>query len=51
MGWFKRKNQGIFTESKDKKDIPKGLLDKCPKCKKLTPKEEHKMNQSNVWID
>ncbi|MAQ47817.1 MAG: acetyl-CoA carboxylase carboxyl transferase subunit beta [Flavobacteriales bacterium] len=47
MGWFKRKNQGIFTESKDKKDIPKGLWDKCPKCKKLTPKEEHKMN---YWV-
>ncbi len=42
MGWFKRKNQGIFTESKDKKDVPKGLWYKCPQCKKLIPKEEHK---------
>ena len=47
MGWFKRKNQGIFTESKDKKDIPKGLWYKCPQCKKLTPKEEHK---NNYWV-
>ena len=47
MGWFKRKNQGIFTESKDKKDIPKGLWYKCPQCKKLTPKEEHK---KNYWV-
>ena len=23
MVWFKRKNQGIFTDSKDKKDFPK----------------------------
>ncbi len=47
MGWFKRKSQGIFTESKDKKDIPKGLWNKCPKCKKLTPQEEYKMN---YWV-
>ena len=30
MVWFKRKNQGIFTDSKDKKDFPKGLWFKCP---------------------
>ena len=47
MGWFKRKNQGIFTESKDKKNIPEGLWYKCPKCKTLLSKEEH---QNNYWV-
>jgi len=47
MGWFKRKNQGIFTESKDRKDIPQGLWHKCPQCKNITPKEEH---EKNNWV-
>ncbi len=47
MGWFKRKNQGIFTESKDKKNVPEGLWYKCPECKKLSPKEEH---AENYWV-
>ena len=47
MGWFKRKNQGIFTESKDKKDIPKGLWYKCPKCKHLELDDVHK---DNLWV-
>ena len=47
MGWFKRKSQGIFTDSKFKKNIPEGLWDKCPKCKNLTPKEEH---AKNYWV-
>ncbi len=46
MGWFKRKSQGIFTDSKYKKDVPEGLWYKCPQCKKLTPKEEHEKNYS-----
>ena len=47
MGWFKRKIQGVFTESKDKKDVPQGLWHKCPKCKQLTTKEEH---IKNYWV-
>ena len=47
MGWFKRKNQGIFTESKDRKDIPQGLWHKCPKCKNIVTKEEHAYNN---WV-
>jgi acetyl-CoA carboxylase carboxyl transferase subunit beta len=46
MGWFKRKNQGIFTDSKSKKDVPKGLWYKCPQCKQLSPKKEHEKNFS-----
>jgi acetyl-CoA carboxylase carboxyl transferase subunit beta len=47
MGWFKRKIQGVFTESKDKKDVPQGLWHKCPQCKQLTTKEEH---IKNYWV-
>tara|TARA_B100000902_G_C27290983_1_gene907116 strand:+ start:339 stop:1184 length:846 start_codon:yes stop_codon:yes gene_type:complete len=46
MGWFKRKSQGIFTDSKSKKDVPKGLWYKCPQCKQLSPKEKHEKNLS-----
>ena len=47
MGWFKRKSQGIFTDSKFKKNMPEGLWYKCPKCKNLTPREEH---AKNYWV-
>ncbi len=47
MGWFKRKSQGIFTESKDKKDLPEGLWYKCPKCKQLSTQEDHAKNK---WV-
>ena len=46
MVWFKRKNQGIFTDSKSKKNVPEGLWFKCPSCKQLIPKEEHEKNHS-----
>ena len=46
MGWFKRTSQGIFTDSKSKKDVPEGLWYKCPNCKQLVPKEEHEKNDS-----
>jgi acetyl-CoA carboxylase carboxyl transferase subunit beta len=47
MGWFKRKIQGVFTESKDRKDVPQGLWYKCPTCKQLTTKKEH---INNYWV-
>ena len=31
--WFKRIKKGILTSTKDKKDAPEGLWDKCPECK------------------
>ncbi len=31
--WFKRIKKGILTSTKDKKDAPEGLWDKCPNCK------------------
>lgn len=30
--WFRRKKQGILTDTKDKKDAPEGLWAKCPSC-------------------
>ncbi len=32
-GWFKRIKKGILTSTKDKKDAPEGLWEKCPECK------------------
>ncbi len=46
MSWFKRKNRGINTTTKDKKDTKKGLWFKCPTCKKVTPTDEHISNLS-----
>lgn len=31
--WFKRIKKGILTSTKDKKDAPEGLWEKCPECK------------------
>jgi acetyl-CoA carboxylase carboxyl transferase subunit beta len=31
--WFKRIKKGILTSTKDKKDAPDGLWEKCPECK------------------
>lgn len=41
-GWFKRKKQGIYTETKDKKDLPQGLWKKCENCKHLILSDEYK---------
>ena len=42
MAWFKRKKKGIYTETKDKKNLPEGLWHKCPNCKHVILMEEHK---------
>ena len=44
MGWFNRLQQGINTETKDKKEIKEGLWYKCPQCKKIVATEEQKEN-------
>ncbi len=43
-GWFNRVEQGINTETKDKKEIKEGLWYKCPACKEIVPKEDHEAN-------
>ena len=42
MAWFKRKNKGIQTPSKEKKDIPKGLWYKSPTGKVIDTEELQK---------
>lgn len=34
MTWFKRIKEGITTETREKKEVPEGLWQKCPNCKK-----------------
>ena len=41
MAWFKRKKKGIYTETKDKKNLPEGLWHKCSNCKYIILMEEH----------
>lgn len=38
--WFKRKNKGILTETKEKKDAPEGLWSKCPTCKHICTNDD-----------
>ncbi len=45
MGWFKRKKEGISTSTAEKKETPEGLWYSCPKCKSVSPSEEHKAEQ------
>ncbi len=44
MVWFKRIKEGITTTTGEKKETPEGLWYKCPKCKEITPSEEHGVN-------
>ena len=44
MGWFNRSQQGINTETKDKKEIPEGLWYKCPQCKEIVSTDDHRKN-------
>jgi len=34
MAWFKREKKGIITSTEEKKEIPDGMWNKCPSCKK-----------------
>jgi acetyl-CoA carboxylase carboxyl transferase subunit beta len=47
MVWFKRKKEGITTDTKDKKETPEGLWHKCPKCKVVVSLDEH---AQNIWV-
>lgn len=44
--WFQRMTQGILTTSQEKKEVPADLWYKCPKCKKIVPRDEHESNLS-----
>lgn len=47
MGWFKRIREGITTSTKDKKETPEGLWNKCEKCKHVMTAEDH---AKNLWV-
>lgn len=38
--WFKRKNKGIFTDTKEKKETPDGLWHKCSECRTTITQQE-----------
>jgi len=38
--WFKRIKQGILTSTNEKKDVPEGIWDLCPGCKKTHTRTE-----------
>ena len=44
MAWFKRKKKGIYTETKDKKNLPEGLWHKCPNCETVIYRAEYEKN-------
>jgi acetyl-CoA carboxylase carboxyl transferase subunit beta len=47
MGWFKRIKEGITTSTKDKKETPEGLWNKCKNCGTVVSMDEH---IENLWV-
>lgn len=44
MGWFKRNKEGITTSTKEKRETPEGLWEKCSNCKTIFAAEDLKNN-------
>lgn len=44
MSWFKRNKEGITTSTKDKKETPEGLWQKCSNCKTIFAMDDLKRN-------
>jgi acetyl-CoA carboxylase carboxyl transferase subunit beta len=44
MSWFKRSKEGITTSTKDKKETPEGLWNKCSRCKTLFTHDDLERN-------
>ena len=44
MSWFKRSKEGITTSTKDKKETPEGLWNKCSRCKTLFTHDDLEKN-------
>ena len=44
MGWFKRDKEGITTSTKEKRETPEGLWEKCSNCKTIFSAEDLKKN-------
>lgn len=45
--WFQRVKEGITTSTREKKETPEGLWDKCSKCKTVFTAEDVK---KNYWV-
>ncbi len=45
--WFKRIKQGILTSTKEKKNMPDGIWNKCPECRNTATSEEI---EENLWL-
>lgn len=44
MSWFNREKEKVTTTTKEKKEVPDGLWQQCPKCKKTMTADELKTN-------
>ena len=44
MSWFKRQKEGIQTSTEDKNEVPEGVWEKCPACKKTITRRELEEN-------
>jgi len=44
MSWFSRKEKGIITPTKEKKEAPDGMWYQCPECKKVIQTRDHALN-------
>jgi acetyl-CoA carboxylase carboxyl transferase subunit beta len=47
MSWFKRRKEGITTSTRDKKETPEGLWNKCSRCKTLFTADDL---AENYWV-
>ncbi|MFA7273582.1 MAG: acetyl-CoA carboxylase, carboxyltransferase subunit beta [Crocinitomicaceae bacterium] len=47
MSWFQRRKEGITTSTKEKKETPEGLWQKCSNCKTLFTAEDL---VKNAWV-
>lgn len=44
MGWFKRDREGITTSTKEKRETPEGLWEKCSNCKTIFSSDDLEKN-------
>lgn len=47
MGWFKRSKEGITTSTKEKRETPEGLWEKCSNCKTIFAADDLR---NNFWV-
>ena len=44
MGWFQRDKEGITTSTKEKRETPEGLWEKCSNCKTIFSSDDLEKN-------